>query len=300
MGEPDIDHIVEAGLTAYGNYNRYEVARFKVLRHCNLMPRLSQYSPPQTRQQGANYTVLITSSCAVCPNRHTSLGHKAYLLHYGALPFKCEHGNRLTNLAVDDPDSRTLPFVNLPSQIFRLEPDCASEASSHGEITVDKLDRDKQRLQNAFTQAENSFHILSATVRNTNVNIAMYPQYDPDYLNHLIALMETHADECIGFIEAHKTNLLRLSEVSEDVIRISESGELTTVDAEVHTSPNLGVGFGNTEPLPQTGLTERIEIPSCITSPASTPVTTAVTTSLLGSQGQQSRSSADTVIDTVQ
>ena len=102
---------------------------------------VSHFSPPQTRSSSSMYTVQLVSTCSVCHERHISIPQKSYLMHYTALPFNCEHGHRVDDMAVVEPDSRTKPYINLPTNIKRLAPDCLSE-SSGGNITTDKLEKD--------------------------------------------------------------------------------------------------------------------------------------------------------------
>ena len=191
------------------------------------------------------YTVQLLSTCSVCHERHISLPHKSYLMHYTALPFNCEHGHRIEDMMVVEPDSRTRPFVTLPPDIRRLAPDCLSE-SSGGILTPDKLDKVRKRLQDAFSLAEESFQALALTVSTTGVDTQGYPQYSLDHVNYLLAAIESNVDECIGYLDAHKENLSRLAEVEEaDAIRISDEGNVTGVHHGVDLQqPEIGLGDG--------------------------------------------------------
>ena len=180
-------------------------------------------------------TAQLISSCSVCHKRHISITHKSYLTHYTALPFNCEHGHRIQDMVMVEQDSRTKPFINLPADIRRLAPECLSE-SSGGQITNDKLDADKQRLQEAFDKAEEAFQALSLLVATSGVSTQSYPQYSTDHVNYLLAAMESNVDECIGYIDAQKENIHQLAEVDEaDSLRISDQGDISIA------SPNAGV-----------------------------------------------------------
>ena len=180
---PDLQQIIKDGEAAYRALSIFETARYKVLQHCNLLPATNlNFSPPTTRATGRMYTAKITSDCSVCHNRHSHANHKSYLLHYASLPFKCEHGFTISNLHVQEDSERTLPFINLPSQIQKVAPQCLS-LSSGGLTTPDKLDRDKQRIQQTFNAADEAFTTLAASVRSSNVDPSAYPQYGADHVN---------------------------------------------------------------------------------------------------------------------
>ena len=121
------------------------------------------------------YTARLMSDCSVCHDRHVSMGHKNYLMHFAALPFKCEHGRKVVSMQVDDPDDQIHPFINLPSGVQKIAPDCMSD-SSGGHLTVDKLEQDKSRLQTAFLTADEEFTNLAANVNNSGFDISRYPQ----------------------------------------------------------------------------------------------------------------------------
>ena len=236
--QQDLDQIIKDGKAAYFALSKFETARYKVLQHCNLLPAANlNFSPPNTRATGKMYTAKVTSTCCVCHDRHISINNKSYLLHFASLPFKCEHGSTITNLHVQEESERTLPLISLPSRIQKVEPDCLS-ISSGGIMTTDKLDKDKHRIQQAFDAADEAFTTLTVTVRSSNVDLSTYPQYEADHVNCLIAALEAHKEECCTFLDAHRTNLVRLSEVSEaDEIYISTEGHLTVSQATNQARP---------------------------------------------------------------
>ena len=138
---PTLQDVLSCGSVAYNCLSQFEVARYKVLRHCNMLPRgLSNFSPPQTRLTSRMYTVELTSQCPVCNSRHVNLSHKTYLLHFAALPFRCEHKQRVDSMKVVENDERTQPWIMLPPQLSKIAPDCMSE-SSGGMVTIDKLEK---------------------------------------------------------------------------------------------------------------------------------------------------------------
>ena len=248
MDMDDMAQLKEAGKVAYQYFHRLEVSRFKVLRHCNLLPRtLANFSPPQTRGSNSMHTAQLISACSVCHERHISITHKSYLTHYTALPFNCEHGHRIEDMAMVEPESRTKPFINLPADIRRLAPECLSE-SSGGQITNDKLDADKQRLQEAFNKADEAFQALALIVATTGVSTQNYPQFSTDHVNFLLAAMESNVDDCNGYIDAQKENLSRLAEVDEaDSLRISDQGVISVNDPNARVESqqiDLGIGDG--------------------------------------------------------
>ena len=223
---PDLQKVIQDGEKAYHALSKFETARYKVLQHCNLLPSANlNFSPPNTRATAKMYIARITSDCTVCHDRHTKTNQKSYLLHFASLPFKCEHGLKISNLHVEDDSERTLPLINLPSKIQKVAPDCSISMSSGGLTTTDKLDRDKQRLQQTFNTADEAFTALAVSVRSSNLE--QYPQYGADHLNCLIAAMEYHVEECVTYLDAHRENLVRLAEVSEaDEIHISADGNM--------------------------------------------------------------------------
>ena len=103
------------------------------------------------------------------------MGHKNYLMHFAALPFKCEHGKKVDSMQVDDSTDRTQPFITLPSGVQKIAPTCLSD-SSGGQITADKLEQDRRRLQTAFQLADEAFSNLAANVSSSGVDISKYPQ----------------------------------------------------------------------------------------------------------------------------
>ena len=237
---PDLQKVIQDGEKAYHALSKFETARYKVLQHCNLLPTTNlNFSPPNTRPTAKMYTVRITSDCTVCHNRHTETNHKSYLLHFAHLPFKCEHGLKISNLHVQEESERTLPFVNLPSQMQKVAPECIS-MSSGGITTIDKLARDKVRLQQTFNAADEAFTTLSVSVSNSSVDLTLYPQYGADHLNCLIAAIEFHVEECVTFLDDHRENLIRLSEVSEaDEIQISADGQVVVLQQPSDSARNM-------------------------------------------------------------
>ena len=99
-----------------------------------MLPRRNTSFSPATRQSEPLLTTQLGSNCPLCNTRHTAMTNRSYLVHYAALPFKCEHGERIEEMRVVEPEDRVDPLINLPSTIFRIEPDCMSE-SSNGIVT---------------------------------------------------------------------------------------------------------------------------------------------------------------------
>ena len=127
--QENLQSVLEAGATAFGCFSKFEVCRFKALKHCNMLTFEVTKSPPSTRSSEAMYTTLLDSDCTLCHGRHTSLGHRSYLVHYAALPFKCTHGIKIKGMSVSEPEERMDPFIDMPSTIHHIEPDCFSESS---------------------------------------------------------------------------------------------------------------------------------------------------------------------------
>ena len=203
------------------------------------------------------YTAKLTSECSVCHNRHIHSSHKNYLLHFACLPFKCEHGNKISNLHVEDAEERTLPFVNLPSQIQKVAPECLS-LSSGGLTTTDKLDRDKKRLEQTFEAADKAFTTLATNVGNSNVDLDAFPQYGTDHINCLLAALEEQVEDCCTYLDDHRNNLIRLSEVSEaDNIHISPDGLTIVTGSNIPSVSQPEATIGASQHRPETPLLDR-------------------------------------------
>ena len=99
-------------------YHKFEIARFKVYRHCGVLNPNLIPMPPSTRSKENIYTVRIESDCQQgCNNRHVELPHRAYLAWYTSLPFECSHRTAVTAMFVEEPEDRTAPVLTLPPQI---------------------------------------------------------------------------------------------------------------------------------------------------------------------------------------
>ena len=200
---------------------------------------------------------------------------------------------------VQKEEDRTLPFIELPSKLQKLAPDCLSE-SSGGSVTTDKLEKDKKRIQDTFDAAEKAFTELATLVRNSNHDLSEYPQYGAGHINCLLAILEGYKDECVAFLDGHRANLVQLEDVSEaDEIQIMDDGQLrvstradlesdsSLLNPEAHPQPNqLGNGRPNTPILDRpntddsTGSSKTLTpiIKSCISSQATNPPLTVETT----------------------
>ena len=136
-------------------------------------------------------------------------------------------------------DTRALPTISLPSRILRLRPDCMSE-SSNGITTEDKLERDRERLNSAYTNAQEAFTNLVVSVESSGIDVTSYPQFDTSHLNFLLTSLENNAEECQGHIDTFKDNLRRLAEVEDvDNFGISDDGEIiTSENQQIRVTPS--------------------------------------------------------------
>ena len=179
-GSPGIS-VLSDGVSTFKLLAKFEMARFRAYRHCNIQHVSDEPSPARTRKTEPKYTVRLISTCTQCNDRHVEIGQKSYLVHFCTLPFECEHGNTIESLEVDDPEERTLPIINLPSNIKRVANPNAS-VSSGGVVTIDKLEADLRRIQDTFKEADQSFTNLTTLIRAINFDTSRYPQYKPDNL----------------------------------------------------------------------------------------------------------------------
>ena len=117
-----LEEILRKGDEAYKKFQLFEIARYKVLRHCGMLDPTHVPAAPGTRTSDPILTTRLESECATCNNRHVELSHNCYLVYYAALPYECEHHLPIRKMFVEDPEDRVLPALILPPDIRRIEP----------------------------------------------------------------------------------------------------------------------------------------------------------------------------------
>ena len=80
------EEILAKGDRAYQLFQHFEVARYKVYRHCGVLDPSHVPSAPGTRRSEAIFTVRLESDCRFCNGRHVQLSRNCYLVYYAALP----------------------------------------------------------------------------------------------------------------------------------------------------------------------------------------------------------------------
>ena len=163
---------------AYKLFQKFEMARYKVLRHTGMMDPTVVNTAPGTRSSELIYTTRIETECQDCNARHTEMGHRSYLAHFACLPFKCKHGLKITMLYEEDPEDRTLPAIQLPATIIKVAP-CSVTETTGGEIDEETLDRDKERLESSHKLAAEAFLEVGAKVLREGFNVSVYPSWAP-------------------------------------------------------------------------------------------------------------------------
>ena len=123
--------VLDKGEEAYRLFQRFELARYRVYRHCGIINPAHIPTAPGTRRSERLYTTRLEGDCERCHNRHVELSRSCYLVYFAALPFQCEHSLPIRRLFVETPEDRSLPLLVLSPQIRRVEP---ANVSEPGEI----------------------------------------------------------------------------------------------------------------------------------------------------------------------
>ena len=234
MGEPnDYPAWCLSSNRVYDHFNTFENARRRACLHLNIPYLMNDFRSRSMRQSGV-FWVRIESNCKHCNNRHTQLPLQEYLLWQGAAPFLCDDKGVVQSVRMEADQAKAVskPAIKMPTKLTKITPPAAS-VTSGGFLTVNKLQKDLDRLSKANTAAEREARGMINFVEKNPAPVGLFPELGFDRLHDKVIEMQENYEALEEMIKGQMEQLEKIEEEGLD----DTSGEK---ESNVELGPVLG------------------------------------------------------------